>query len=869
MGATTFHPARGLIGELKSSRQKLISEHLEGMPGSVFVREYTDWMEGLIKRLFKEAVARQSAFQPVCLVALGGFGRKELNLGSDVDLMFLYPKASSPGMESLAQQVLYPLWDLKLEVGHAARTLDECLQMAAQDFSVLVSLLTARPLAGATAEFTELTGRLAEALRPQKAKREFWEKVRAADLARRDRFGHTPYLLEPHLKEGEGGLRDIHVMTWVGLGCFDQGSLAGLAECGLLSEEEVAEIREAREFLWRVRNHLHYLAGGRDERLTFEAQEQVASFLGFQAEGSIPAVEVFMRAYYTRAFGVRNTRDLFFERAGARLASPPAGSGQRVEEDFVVIGHVLGPVEAEIFSQRPELMMRLFAAAARSGRRVSHQARQEVRRRLDLADEAYRRDLRVRQDFYAVLMAPRLEAEALSGLHHSGLLKAYLPEMEGVFQLPQHDAYHLYTVDVHQILTVNRLSELAVGRKETEPERLAQDLLNQLSRPRLLYLAALCHDLGKAGGKGHAERGAEMVRPVLERLDLKDEEAGLVRFLIANHLFLTETATRRDIHDEKLLFAAARQIGDEERLAMLYLLTIADSQATGPQAWSSWQSTLVREFYTRILATMNRTDIAGLGSPEWLADLREEVARLLEGRLAKTRVEEHLDQVSDPYLLAADPQTIAAHISLVERLKGRQVAWEVEEKEAEGYCQVNVALRQRRGLFGRLAGVMTLNGLNILGAQIHVRSDGVMINVFQLDFPTDPLTRPEKWAKLERDVERALAGRLALAVRLAQKQDQTQARTRRYPHQPPAVSVDNTVSDFHTVIEVICHDRLGLLYDVTRVLFDLDLEIHIAKVSTKVDQVLDVFYVTNLENAKVDDEEQIKEIKEALAAIVG
>ncbi len=859
---------KGLIGELRQARESLIRDHLAGMPGAVFVKRHSDWVEGVVRRLFAEALVRYPAMTSVCLVALGGFGRGELNLNSDVDLMFLYPPDTHQEMEKLAQQILYPLWDLGLDVSHSTRTIDDALEMAGKDFSALVAMLTARPLAGPTKLAEELAAALAESLAPPQAKRAFLDRVRAGDIERQKRFGHTPYLLEPHLKEGEGGLRDIHTITWVGLGCFGTGNLTGLADQGLIADEEVAFIGEARDFLWRVRNHLHYLAGGHDDRLTFEAQDKVAAFMEFKNEEGLSRAQRFMQAYYTRAFGLRNIRDLFFERASMRLESESrSGRPKTVKEDFISLGGKLWFADPDALDAEPEQMMRLFAVSAESGIKVSHQARQQVRRHLYLVDENFRRDETIRGLFYAALMPKRPEAGALTTMHHSGLLGAYLPETAGVFQLPQDDAYHLYTVDVHQLRTVDVLSALA--SHEDDGEALAAELLGQISRPRLLYLAALLHDVGKVEGKGHARRGAEMVKPLLKRLDLSDEEAGVVRFLIANHLFLSDTASRRDLHDEKMLFEAARLVGDEERLAMLYLLSIADGKATGPSAWTSWKSTLVKEFYIKTLAMLQRRDLDHLGSPEWLAGLREEVIALLGQRVPAEEAARRLDAMSDQYLLATEPPVIAEHIELQTQLKaGRRLVLKVEERSEAGYCQLTLVTRRRRGLFGRMAGVMTLNGLNILGAQIYNTVDKLSIVVFQVEFPRDPLTKAEKWAKVEQDMVRAVSGKLALAVRLAQKRGQLREPDRNLPLKPPTVELDNTVSDFHTVIEVAAYDRLGLLYDITQVMFELDLEIHLAKISTKVDQVLDVFYVTDRDGGKAEDPEQITEIKEALIAIL-
>ena len=414
------------------------------------VRRCTDWVEGVIKRLYGEALARYPVYRPVGLVAVGGFGRGELNLQSDVDLLFLYPSRLKEEMERLAEMVLYPLWDLKLDVGHAARTPSDCLAMGKEDFSVLVSLLTARTVAGSPEQAETLHGLLDKALSSDKARQEFLRKVRRADEERRVKYGNTPYLLEPNLKEGEGGLRDIHSISWLGLGCFKTSKLYQLVEQGLMTDEEVAFIGESREFLWRVRNHLHYLAKGHDDQLTFEWQVEVSRFLGYSDRDGLSGVEWFMRDFYTRVHHLRNIHKIFFERADQRLDPSPQKSRQ-VGSHFMVRDDKLHFLKGAPIKDDPGLLMKLFAVSAETGIRVSHHARQDIRENHYLVDDGFRRKEEIRRDFFTVLQPPKPEAGAIFALHSSGLLNAYLPELDGVFQLPQHDAFHTLTVDVHQL----------------------------------------------------------------------------------------------------------------------------------------------------------------------------------------------------------------------------------------------------------------------------------------------------------------------------------------------------------------------------------------------------------------------------------
>ena len=865
----TPKPPKKLVTELARGRDELFKEHLSGLSGLESVRRCTAWADRSIAALFDWAAQeRPDLGQNFSLMALGGYGRGELNLQSDIDLLFLHASSTSKTqVEEAAQMILYPLWDLGLDVGHGTRDLGDSLALAESDFTVLVSLLTARRLAGSERIGAQLAPALTKVLASDRAKRRFLDRVTQADQERQAKFGHTPYLLEPHIKEGEGGLRDIHVIGWIGLGCLESAGLKDLIAADLLNAEEATNIRDTQSFWWRVRNHLHYLAKARDDRLTFERQEQIASFFGYREKDGVSPVERFMRDYYRRAYGMRNIRSLFFERAEARLAVLPQGPTGTVDGHFNLRDHKLGLAHPEGLIKDPTIMMSLFATASRMGRKVSYRARMEVHQMLDLVGDEFRYDPRAAKSFFTVLIPERAGDTTLFAMHASDLLVTYLPELKRVFHLPQHDAYHIYTVDTHQLVTVHRLNELRLGKGEPG-EDLAKKIIDSLDDYRVLYLAALCHDIGKGGGKDHSAVGAEIVADVGPRLGLTEDETELLRFLVANHLYLNITANRRDIHDEKQVFAAARRIGTPERLDLLYLLTIADALATGPTAWSSWKSMLVRELYLRTRAVYSRPDITDLGTVEWLDQLKDAVSTQLAPTVDRDKVEQLMEECSDQYLLATPSEVIAEHLRLQSRLPGKNLVFKVEEFRSADYCQITAVAKKRVGLFGRLAGVLTLNGFNILGAQIYTRRSRVSVEVFQVEFPLDDYGLAKRWAKVEEDMNRVLTGRLALGARIMLRRRQFKQVNGNSPNRKPKVKVLNDVSDVHTVLEVHAQDRMGLLYDITQVLYDLDLEIHIAKISTDVDQVVDTFYVTALDGSRAESEGQIEEIKWALTGIL-
>jgi len=863
-----------MMDDFHKARQELLQRHGDGLTGLEFCRAYARLMDEHLKDLFRQASGPDDESQGrVALAALGGYGRRELAPYSDVDLLFLTsrsPKESKPLVES----VLYPLWDLKLDVGHAVRTSAECLDMARQDLTIQLSLLDARFLTGDEGLFSEFQGSFRRWFGFQNNKRTFLQNLKKSLEERHQKYGQTPYLLEPNVKEGQGGLRDIQTIIWAGAAFYKQRSFKELAEMGLLPSDRIGHLTEAYAFMTGVRTYLHTLEKKKADVLTFDLQEDVAGFLGFPKNQQASGVERFMQEYYTRVYQIKGVLNFFISRIEEELRPAKLWRlnqrSRTVEKGLLVRrGQIELSGSAEV-RRKPLLLMKAFETAMTEGLPISQRGLEIVRSNLDLIDDDYRRDPAAAQSFLRALAAvPRTKEAApknLEAMQGVNFLAAYVPELDQVRARVQHDAYHVYTVDVHLVLTLWELKKMAMGLRAAGEDEDAPSVFNQVRDKEILFLAGLLHDLGKGRGRDHAKRGAAMIPEIGTRLGLNPERIENLSFLVAEHLFLIELATRRDLSEEKLIVGCAQKVESVERLNQLYLLSIADAKATGPGAWNQWRASLLRELYFKVLRVLTRSGLAerelSLRHERLLARVRE----LLAERLAPAEVAAHFEEMSAHYLSVMEAKQIGRHILLERQLRDQPVIWEVEAKE-EGFCEVTVLTQDRPGLLSRLAGVFTLHNINILGAQVFTRTNNVALDVFQVSYPPDRLFAEEVWAKVKLDTQRALTGHLALDFRLARKKPLLETRSVG-PRRPSRVEIDNETSDFYTIIEVYTHDRLGLLYELTKTLFDLQLSIYIAKISTTVDQVVDVFYARDFFGQKLTDVEQLEEVKAALSFTV-
>jgi [protein-PII] uridylyltransferase len=838
---------------LQARRQALDAYWQQGVSGYTLVRKHSDFVDHHLADSFEKSVPAGEGF---ALVALGGYGRQELYPFSDIDLMLLYDSAKKDELSTLVDATLYPLWDAGLEVGHGVRTLEECMVDASEDFFFRVAMLDARLIAGSSALFAKLT-EMYKAAYVEGKRQEFLDDMLEQRAKRETQYSRHTYLLEPHIKESCGGFRDIQSMVWTAQVVFGLKDLTSLQEAGLLSQEELKKFEEAQDYLVRIRNRLHYLSGRKNDQLFFEHQEEMAEAFGFKNEKDMLAVERFMREVYAHMQTVSVTTGLFCEHVVEALGSEESSKTGKVLEPGIDIRH--GKIHLSssgLIRSKPNLFMRLFYQAAKTGKPLHFRTRKAIAANLHMVDDKLRHSRRTAKLFLTILTAPE-PFMVLEEMLDTGFLTAYIPEFAKVASLAQHDAYHVFTVDRHLAQTIYELEKLK-GE--------APSIFTAVGSPHILFLAGLLHDIGKGFGHGHADRGADLARQIGERLSLEPEELDTLEFLVRNHLFLSHAALRRDLEDEEFLIRCAAKIHSPEKLSMLYLLTIADARATGPTVWNDWKSALLLELYLKMALLLESKDIseqeqasnAALGV-QWIW---EKVTEMLpEGE------KPDLSLLPEDYLLNFPPEVIVKHIEYAGNLTDRDLFF-LHEESRESWTLL-VITRNKPGLLSRIFGVLSLHNLNVLAAQIFTWADGVVVDSIEVNSVIGEQYAEQQWEELEADLNQAVNQRLGIEHRLQRKPTRVGSAHGQTKYRLAAkVEIDNQESDRYSVIEVYARDRIGLLYDITRSLSDFGVGIYRARIGSRSDQAVDVFYVLDNNGLKVSDKKFQEEItKELLHAV--
>ncbi|HEU4407960.1 MAG TPA: [protein-PII] uridylyltransferase [Polyangiaceae bacterium] len=876
--------SRALTDEVRGfvslHRRALEADLAAGGPpagGVEFGRRYAQAFDGLLGALFAAACAaagHRPEAAPCALLAVGSYGRGAVALGSDVDLRFVVGRDGGPA-RALAEAMLYPLWDGGVQVGHQVVGVDEWLSLAPSDLPTATSLLDARPLGGDLSLAERLAAGARRGLFAGPALAAFVARLAAEVEARRARFGDSVYLLEPDVKNGAGGLRDLDVARWAAGARWGAAGFDALVGHGALLAPEAAAAEAAEATLWRVRNRLHALAGRRSDRLTFDRQEQLAPALGYGEGGA--AVERFMSDYYRQARAVGRVQELLLHRA-----TPPSRARRPSDRDLgggvrLVGGEVALDDPARLEAE-PALALRLYAEALALAAPVAPASRDALARAA--ADpafgEALRRSPEAASLFVALAARPgpdRLgRGSALGDLHDLGLLVALVPEFAPVVGRVHHDVYHVYTVDVHSVAAVDRLRAIARGEFAGEFP-LASRLAAAVARPRVLYLATLLHDVGKAiGGTGHAERGAETARGVAARLGLDDGEGDEIAHLVRTHLLMYHVATRRDLDDPATVAEFVRSVRGREGLRELYLLTVADLSTTSPSAMTSWKAKMLDALY---LAADRHLALDGAPEPGEgrAARARAALLALAEDPAAAAAF---VDSMPARYALANAPEAILAHAAVAARAAasgGAHVALSAAEA-GDDLVELCVAAPDRPGLLALVAAALAAAGLEIQAAQIHGRAPpGAPPQALDLFWVRGPGAEPERrertLARVARELEALLAGE-------RRPEDLLRGRGRsRWDDRPsPAVAtevrVDHRAASGHRLVEIVTRDRPALLYLLARTLHELGLDIALAKINTEGTRVADVFYVTEAGGAELDEGARAAAVRDAIyAALAG
>jgi len=867
---------------LEAGRAEIKRRFLEDFGGGdACVSEQAFLMDRLIRGLADSVGERlfpapnPTMAERFVIVAVGGYGRGELAPGSDIDLLFLLPYKRAPRVEQVVETLLYLLWDLGLKVGHAVRTVPETLRSAKSDTTICTSLLEARPLWGEGVLFDELVSRFDKEIVAGTGL-DFVQAKLAERDERHRRQGDSRYALEPNIKEGKGGLRDLQTLFWIGKYLYRADNADGLVEADMLTRDEADLFIKDRSFLHTLRCHLHYLTGRAEDRLTFDIQSEVGRLMGYTVHAGTSGVERFMKHYFLIAKDVGDLTRIFCAALEAENRHRPrgrsirarlfGGSGDRQPlEGFVVDAGRLNVASDRQFTKTPGDMIRLFHVAQAHGFQFHPHALKLITRALRLVGPKLRRDEEANATFIDILTSPKGSERILRRMNESGLLGKFIPDWGRVVAQMQHDMYHVYTVDEHTLFTIGILNRLETGEAKDEWP-LASRVIRKIESRRALYLAMFCHDIAKGRGGDHSVLGARVVAKLGPRLGLTDEETETAVWLVRWHLLMSDVALKRDIDDDEAIIDFASKIESPERLRLLLVLTTADISAVGPGRWNSWKATLLSQLFYRshdILVGAHEEK-----GREARIDHAKEAVRALLPDWPQDDITAFLDKGYPPYWLHLDADTHAHHARLLRtaRQTGQALTIDTRVDRARGVTEVTLHTADHPGLFSRLAGALSVVGATIVEARIFTLTDGAALDIFTVqDADGGPFQAPDKLARLSSAIERSLSGNMKPKTEFAKRRSGLPSRTRVFRVQPRVV-IDNEASSTQTIIEVNGRDRPGLLHDITKALYALNLQITSAKISTYGERAVDVFYVKDVFGLKVAHTTKLDAIRNSILA---
>ena len=848
-----------LVSKFLKNKEPGFMDHLARILDDYFQENFESSAVGPRLRLDKNSYV---------IIAVGGYGRREQCIHSDIDLLFLFEKRVPREAESLIQEMVYPLWDIGLDVSPATRSLKECVNLAGKDFEILTPLLDGRFICGMSLLYSKLMEKLHEKIIPSLSQKIIsWLIER--NRARHHHFGDSSYLLEPNLKEGQGGLRDYHTLLWVARIKSSIRERRDLEYYGYLSHDEFLSLNAALSFIWDVRNRLHHLTGRKCDQLHMEYQKTLADALGFKRMNGQEPVERFLGELHGQMEFLKQQHLMFlYELEYNQTAKPGRKPVKSSNVNGIEVKEgTLHFTSSEEILKSPELLILIFKESARLTIPLGAEAKRLVKEFGYLINGEFRKSISAIRFFEHVLVkcpTPQVLDEMLS----TGFLVQFIPEMDGIINRIQYNEYHIYPVDRHLLKTVQTIKDFDTPDNAIN-DSLWGELYNEVKNKKILLWAALLHDIGKGEpGAGHSEKGARIVAGLLTKMGFKNSDVETISFLVRDHLFLVKTATRRDINDEETAISCARKIADTERLKMLYLLSVADSLSTGPKAWNDWNLVLLRDLFLKIYRIIEKGELATSEAVESVKRKKDQVLSSTSSPYDRQYTASLFNVMSPRYVLYTPANDILGHVELLKSLVNEDVVWKVEKTPDLATRRVTICAKDRPGLFSKISGIFTLNGIDILDAQIYTWRNNTALDIFKVKPPPDQLFESERWSRAEESLKSALCGELDLGAALRKKTSSSRFLTLYTSEKPHQVIVDNHSSSFFTIIEVFTYDFPGLLFNVTDAIYRCGLDIRIAKIATNVDQIVGVFYVRDLFGQKADTPDQVLAIKAAITKVL-
>lgn len=871
---------KSVVTHLMEARKTAMAVIADGLRSAPFAarpmtRSYTYLTDCLVNVAFSVAtqvlhpLSNPTEQERIAVIAVGGYGRGEMAPQSDVDLLFITPYKITPWAESVIESMLYILWDLRLKVGHASRTIPDCIRLGTEDFTIRTAMLEQRFLIGDAPLAAKLEARLWDDLFAGSA-HDFIEAKLSEREERHQKQGGQRYVVEPNVKEGKGGLRDLQSLFWIAKYVHGVQDVADLVEMGVFTQDDFETFKAAENFLWAVRGHLHLISRRPMEQLTFDLQVEVAGQMGYLDANGRRAVEIFMQDFFRHATSVGDlTRILLTKLEAMHAKSEPLlerifRRRPKMKAGYVVVHGRLSIVEADDFLDNKLNILRLFEEALRTGMLIHPDAMLLVKANLHLIDTSMREDPEARRIFLDLMLKHGNPERALRRMNELGVLSAFIPEFEPIVAMMQFNMYHHYTVDEHTIQCIRNLFEIESGELEEDLPISTEILTKDINR-KVLYVAMLLHDIGKGRQEDHSILGAKIARKVAPRLGLSKQETETVEWLVRYHLLMSDMAQKRDIADPRTVRDFAKAVQNVKRLDLLTVLTVCDIRGVGPNTWNNWKAVLIRALYRQTRYALEN-GLEDLNREQRGADAKRALREALSD-WTKKAIKEETSRHYPPYWQGFHVTAHVIFANLLRTIQDDTIAIDIHPDEDRDATRVCFALADHPGIFSRLAGALALVGANVVDARTFTSNDGYATAAFWIQDGDDGPYEKSRIPRLKKMIERTLSGEI-VATEAIRDRDKIKKRERAF-RVPTHITFDNDGSEIYTIIEVDTRDRPGLLYDLTRCLANMNVYISSAVIATYGEQVVDTFYVKDMFGLKyhaVSKQKTLeKKLREAMA----
>ena len=848
---------------LKHGHAALKEHHLHNARAAEIVQAQSWLMDNLLVRAWKLHLHLLSPKTKIALIAVGGYGRGELHPYSDVDLMFLLEKEGDETLKKFVEVLVRFLWDMGIEVGHSVRTLKDCVIEAKKDITVATNIMESRLLHGDPALLEKMMQRTA----PGKiwpSKKFFAEKWRE-QINRHHHFHDTAYNLEPNIKEGPGGLRDIQMIAWVTQRQFGTRSLHDLVDYGFLTEDEHRSLIRGRNFLWQIRIGLHYLAGRREDRLVFDLQRGLATQLGYKDRDSALAVEQLMKKYFRTIKELSLLNEILLQHFQEVILTKGQPKIRSINRRFQARGDFLEAKNAKIFERMPYAIMELFLVMAQNPKLkgVRAQTIRQLRASLHLIDRKFRKDITCRSLFMELLRQPQGITHELRRMNAYDVLGAYLPAFGKIVGQMQYDLFHVYTVDEHTLFVLRNVRRFMVSEFADEFP-FASQLVEQIVKPERLYIAALFHDIAKGRGGDHSELGEDEVQKFCQIHDISGYDTRLISWLVRNHLIMSWTSQHLDINDPQVVEDFARKAIDKEHLDFLYLLTVADMRGTSPKVWNTWKGSLLAQLYSRTLQLLRSGFSERIDTDKRVQLAQSDTLNLLrQQKLNIKEIEKHWQRMGDTYFLRHTTEQLAWHTESILKHENKKLPLVTSRYNPEvGATEFMVFCNDRDGLFVRITDVLARQNLGIVDARLHRTDDHHLLDTFMvLDDNGNPISRKTALKELDERIHAALIDE---NYKVYSGQIRIPRQLKHFPV-PTTVQFSTSLSGDYNLLEIITQDRPGLLKEIAQVLDSKHINIESARIATYGARAEDLFFITDRENRPVADPKVLDTLRHALS----